>query len=444
MVRMSKTEMQTLFYQNAANGIIQYLKQELRLSPQQHYAIQVPFNGPRVLTLHLTINPRYANKIMGMATELSMAVGLDREYSVRIDRGRGGALAIEIPKPKIIWYDVSVTNFKPRRGMRAVIGIDNDKRVTTIDFEQPLTSHALIAGSTGSGKTNAQKLFVYDLAWQNEPDQVSFVLIDTRKRGVNWRPFAHLPHLAHPIITDETVALKVLTWGSAEIDRRSTSGQQRPRTFFFVDEAQALLERDEFIKPIADIAAVGREVGLHLILSTQDPNKKQLGDVAIKRNLGIRLVGRVHDPTAAYVATGQQKTGAEKLIGSGDMFLVQPGDMRRVATAHITDKDTRHLPRAEMTHHLDLDEYEDPAHVVDQADNQRKVRADPLDPAQFAYALAYPETSQRSMNERFSIGFPKIKRVQKLACDVLRELEKLGFCVCNGATAATDDDDWGA
>ena len=86
---------------------------------------------------------------------------------------------------------------------------------------------------------------------------------------------------------------------------------------------------------------------------------------------------------------------------------------------------------------LDLDEYEDLDHVLDQADNattSAASKAAPLDPAQVAWALAHPDDSQRAMYERFRVGFPKIRRVQGFAREVLTELQQLGFAVCNGAT----------
>jgi S-DNA-T family DNA segregation ATPase FtsK/SpoIIIE len=189
-----------------------------------------------------------------------------------------------------------------------------------------LTPHALIAGTTGSGKTNVQRLIVYDLALQNAPADVQFLLIDTRKRGSGWAPFAGLPHLAHPIITDDVTAARALGWATAEIDRRAAERRNTPRVFIGIDEAQALLEQEALIRPIVDIAGTGREFGVHLIAATQNPTAKQLGDITLKRNLSARLVGKVDGATAAHVATGQEGTEAHKLTGAGDMLLVTPDE----------------------------------------------------------------------------------------------------------------------
>ncbi|MEJ2557183.1 MAG: FtsK/SpoIIIE domain-containing protein [Anaerolineae bacterium] len=430
-----------IFYRQTAVAIAHYWQQELNISPNVHYRIREAINGPRLIVLHVIVNPRYATKIMAMSEALSMAAGLDKEQTIRIARGRSGALSVEIPKPGGIgengvptglWYNVSITALPRRVGLRATVGLDTEHRPTLVDFSDPLTPHALIAGCTGSGKTNCQRLVVYDLASQNAPNHVQFLLIDTKKRGIGWRPFERLPHLLHSIITDDLTALKALGWAVAEIDRRAKSGQTRPRVFVGIDEAQALLEQRDFIKPIGDLAGVGREFGIHLLAALQDPTKDNLGDTTIKRNLTVRLVGKTDSPDAAKVAAGIGGTGAERLIGAGDFLLVQPDGVRRLTTALLTRKDVARLPTAERVGYLDLAEYEDIDHVLSQADNQSK--ADPLEPAHVAYALVYPEASQRELNREFSIGFPKIRRVQAFAQDVLAELEKLGFSICNGAT----------
>jgi DNA segregation ATPase FtsK/SpoIIIE-like protein len=433
----------TDFYQRTASAIADYLWQEIKIHPRRgDYRIAAATSGPRVLCLSILINPRYAPRVISLSEQLSMAAGLDPSESVRIARGRRGSLMVEIPKPPAMWYNVPVTAQPPRRGLMASLGLDGEHRPALVDFANPLTPHCLVAGTAGSGKTNVQRVLIYDLARQNSPDAVRFLLVDTRKRGSAWLPFARLPHLAHALITEETEALRMLAWAVAEIDRRATSGRRRPRVFIGIDEAQALLDRAEFVKPVADLAAVGREFGIHVLLALQNPTATHLGDTSIKRNLTTRLVGRVDSAQAANVAAGVKGSGAELLTGAGDMLLVVPAGIKRMTAALLTDTDTDRLPHAEEVGRLDLDEYEDLDHVLDQADNAAAsaaseadaMRSIGLDPAQVAWALAHPDDSQRAMYERFRVGFPKIRRVQGFAREVLAELQRLGFVVCNGAT----------
>lgn len=413
-----------IFYKTTATAIATYLVQELNIRPGVHWKIRNATSGPRVLTLSILLNPRFASKVVAMSEALSMAAGLDKDMSIRIGRGNRGTLCLEIPKPQSLWYNVHLSHLPRRRGLLASVGLDNEHRPTAVDFAQALTPHCLIAGTTGSGKTNVARLFIYNLASQNEPDKVSFVLIDTRKRGMAWRDFDSIPHLGHPIVTDDQTALRALAWTVAEIDRRATSGRTQPALFVGIDETQDLLDREEFVKVIGDIAATGREFGVHLLAAMQNPTAKQLGDASIKRNLTTRLVGRVDSATAAVVCTGQAESGAEKLTGAGDMLLVHPMGVKRLTAALLTGKDVEKLPRAEGVKSLDLDQYEDVDHVLDQADNEGKPRADDLDPRHVAVALV-AERGITWLAQRLSIGSAKARRVLEFANALRDELKAM-------------------
>jgi len=421
------------YIRQTAIAIADYVTQELDVRPDRDYRFCALQDGPRVFTLVIRINPRYARGIIGMAEPLSMAARLDKGASIRIGRGRRGTLALEVPKPKTLWFNIGVANLPRQRGLLAYAGLDNDRRPARVNFADPLTPHTLVAGATGCGKTNVVRVLVYNLAMGNEPDKARFVLIDTKKKGKCWSDFAHLPHLAHPVITDDCTALRALSWACAEIDRRSGNGQGNPHVFVGIDEAQDLLDRPEFVKAIGDIAATGREFGIHLLAACQNPTADQLGDASIKRNLTTRLVGRVDSPTAAYVCTGQKGSGAETLCGAGDMLLVDPSGTMRLTAAFLTGKDIDRLPRIESVSILDLGEYEDVDHVLDQADNKSGRPSEPLEMKHLALALKIPDISQRELYRQFSIGFARAKRVLESAAELRAELHAIGCrVICEG------------
>lgn len=413
------------FYRRTANAIAAYLWQELKIRPGLDYQLRTAISGPRVLTLALLINPRYATKITAMAEPLSMAVGLDREQTIRIGRGHRGTLILETPKPRQLWYNVPLSALPRRSGVRATLGLDTEHRPAWLDFSDPITAHCLVAGATGSGKTNAQRLLFHNLVIQNEPDELAVILIDTRKKGMGWRPFARLPHLAHPVITEEDEARRFLTWATAEIDRRAAAGRVRPRLFIGIDETQALLENEEMVKPISDLAAVGREFEIHLVTATQNPTAAVLGDVSIKRNM-VRLVGRVDSGDAARAAAGLGGTGAETLTGAGDMLLVLPGLTRRLTTALLTEGDIERLPRTEKTPRLDLGQYEDIERVSNVVSMGGR-RPDPLEAEHVYHALLEPDISLNELYRRFSIGRNKAKSVKAFAGSLLELMEGDGY-----------------
>jgi len=413
-------------YQQVAGSIADYLFQELGLHPQRgDYRVVSATSGPRVLTLATIINPRHTPKVRALAEQLSMATGLDRSSQIRVARGNRGTLVFEVPKPKALWYDVPIRALPRRRGLKSSVGIDGQHRPAQVNFADPLTPHCLIAGTTGSGKTNTERLFILNLAKQNTPDDVRLLLLDTCKRGMGWRPLAHLSHLAHPIVTDDAEALQTLSWVLAEMDRRAMEGRSHPHLFVGIDEAQALLDRDEFVRPISRLAAVGREFGIHLLLATQNPTADQLGDTGIKRNLTTRLVGKVDSAQAATVAAGIKESGAELLTGPGDQLLVQPTGVTRLTVALVTDQDTSTLPTAETVRHLDLGEFDDIDHVLNQTvDVDQTVdtsQAAPLEPAHVALALATGRGIGYLKTE-LKIGSARATRLKEFATAVLMSL----------------------
>lgn len=407
------------FYRQVSSGITKYLYQEISLVLGRHYLVERVTSGPRVLTLHVRINPRYASRIMAMASAMSMAAGLDGTTTIRVQRGRRGALSLEIPKPKTLWFNLGVDYFPLQRGLVANVGLDTAHEPATVNFANPLTPHGLIAGATGSGKTNTARVLVHYLARQNEPGEVGFLLLDVGKQGKAWQGFGHLPHLLHPPIDSEDVALRALTWLCAERARRIERRQVKPEIFTVIDEAQDLLEKEPFVKAVTDPVTKGRESGIHCLLLTQKPTVEQLGDTVIKGNLLLRLIGKVDSGIAASTATGQKQSGAELLTSAGDMLRIGPEGIARFTAFLLTDKDLARLPKAETVRHLDLDPYEDVDHVVEEPASRQ---AEPLELAPVIYALLNRGVSQRAVYDQFHIGFPKIKRVLALAQALRAEL----------------------
>lgn len=428
------------FYVQSVGGIVDYLAQELKLDPRpplQNYQFQPTINGRRYFTLRLRVNPTPARRIMTMGEALSMAAGLDKEVSVRVVRGRQGLLLLEIPKPKDFWQPLRLSELPSwyRRGVFAPLGADSENRACGIDFKRPDTPHVLIAGATGSGKSNAARLVVYDLATQNPPEAVQLLLIDAKKMGAAFGDFRHLPHLLHPLITEDDGARQALAWCVAEMDRRAQQRRRAPRIFVLIDEAQELLTRAHYSGLLADLTAVGREWGIHIGLVVQNPTADNIGDTSIKRNVQARLVGSVDSAEAARAATGQGGTGAEKVLTStGDMLLVQPGEVRRLITALLTHRDLVSLPRRTngQVPQLPLADYQDADHVRAVAEKTVTVGRTPdsLEPEQVYAALVEPEISQNELYRRFQVGRTKQRAIKQFAAAILRLMAADGLKLC--------------
>ncbi len=173
--------------------------------------------------------------------------------------------------------------------------------------------HVLVAGTTGSGKSELLRTLVTSLAAHNRPEHLSFVLIDY-KGGSAFAECADLPH-ASGVVTDldEHLAARALTSMRAELTRRerllalagvanfldyqsSSRAADHPlaRLVVVIDEFRALAEEvPAFVDGIVRVAALGRSLGVHVVLATQRPSGVVTGD--IKANVNLRIALRVRD-----------------------------------------------------------------------------------------------------------------------------------------------------
>ncbi|MEM7028007.1 MAG: FtsK/SpoIIIE domain-containing protein [Chloroflexota bacterium] len=363
------------FYNQTMMGLSQFMADELKLVPHRSgigqpsravYQIQQAKDTPRTISVQLVINPRYLDTLRSHREALSMAAKLDGDQSIRITRGYAGRLTLEIPKPETLWFNIGIADLPQGQGLKTAVGLDQTSQPTLVNFGYDLTPHALIAGTTGSGKTNLEQLLVHNLTQYNTPEDVQIILVDVEKRGKRWNAFNRLAHLAHPVVIEEEEAQQILTWAVAEVDKRRKQHRSSPRLFLFIDEMQQLVKLDGVIDPIVRIAQMGREYGVHFIGAVQDPTKDNLGHTDIQRNIPLRLVGRVTNATAAYIATAQKQSGADQLVGAGDFLVLQPGQMiQRVAIALLQSRDIGKLPRLEQINRLDFAGLDDTDHVLD-------------------------------------------------------------------------------
>ncbi len=171
--------------------------------------------------------------------------------------------------------------------------------------------HALVSGTTGSGKSELLQSMIASLSLANRPDEMTFVLIDY-KGGSAFRQCARLPHTLG-VVTDLDAHLtaRALSSLGAELRRRerllaeagavsltdyqaNSNGPTIARLILVVDEFRLLVEElPEFVQALVRIAAIGRSLGVHLILATQRPGGVVSADM--RANVGLRISLRVQD-----------------------------------------------------------------------------------------------------------------------------------------------------
>jgi len=386
------------------------------------YRVEDKARGPQVFTFRLWLaDPADLNKALSLSEQLALTMSVS---SVRVARHLG-LVDVEVALPHSFHRPLPVRALHRKGKTWVALGQTATGTPVHVNLSGNRTSHALVSGMTGSGKTLTQQLIAWTLATDNNPRAVNLLLVDG-KGGTAWWGFERAASLAHPIIGDPSEAVAALIWCVTELDRRKTDKQRLPRLFVIVDEVRELLDvgGDPVAEAIRRIAALGRELGIHIIVATQHALTDAVGGSIAKANFPLRLTGSVVDANAAYIATGVKNSGAESLQGNGDFLLTVAGQVHRLQIAIIGNRELGRLPRVETTPHLDFGDY-DPVRVLDVTG---RPKAYDLEPDHLAIALA----TNRGINwlqSALGIGGRKATRVRRFAQAMQAKLDEMGYSV---------------
>lgn len=219
--------------------------------------------------------------------------------------------------------------------------------------------HALVAGTTGSGKSAFLNAMLCSLLFRASPSEVKLILVDPKR--VEFTAYNGIPHLLAPVIVDVEKILSALKWAVSEMDRRykifaergvrniegynELSGfQALPYIVIVIDELADLMmfAPVEVEDAIARLAQMARAVGIHLIIATQRPSVNVITGL-IKANIPCRIAFNVSSQIDSRVILDSQ--GAEKLLGRGDMLYVPPDQAKatRIQGAWVSEKEIKKL-----------------------------------------------------------------------------------------------------
>jgi len=254
--------------------------------------------------------------------------------------------------------------------------------------------HVLVAGTTGAGKSVAMLNMLLPLCWNTSPADLRIVLIDMKNTDLV--PLRRLPH-ADVLATTINDAVKVLETIVVELERRQARQINMPRLMVVIDEYADLTTDADCMRLVGSLARKGRSANINLLVATQHPTGKALGDSTIKNNFAARCVGLVADASAASCAAGRPGTHAELLPGKGAFLYVTGLDCIRYQS------------------YL-LDEITSESLITRIGRKWRGARVEPLAPVQNkkASALVY-ETSEPVLNHREPVLEPRREPLFPLA-----------------------------
>lgn len=220
------------------------------------------------------------------------------------------------------------------------VGLGESRRQIDFGFDPP---HALIAGTTDSGKTETVKSILTGLATEFTPGDLEMVIIDPHR---DYDDFRNVAHLATPIARTNEEIEQTILWVAQELaHRRDNNERDAKRTVVVVEEAENTLFGDR-LAVIQRVGAEARKFRMNLIVSTQKPQQKNLPDLVDKLN--NRWVGLVDNAHTSALLTGQSGLQCHKLTGKGDFVHVAGATQERLQVALATDEDFARLPRAEI------------------------------------------------------------------------------------------------
>ncbi|EAK8931121.1 DNA translocase FtsK [Listeria monocytogenes] len=226
--------------------------------------------------------------------------------------------------------------------LTAALGLDISGTPIITDLQK--MPHGLIAGATGSGKSVCINSLLVSLLYKATPDQLKLLLIDPKM--VELAPYNRIPHLVSPVITDAKAATVALKWAVEEMERRyqlfshtgvrnmekyneyashpDHTGEKLPYILIVIDELADLMmvAPNDVEESISRIAQKARACGIHMIVATQRPSVDVITGL-IKANIPTRVSFSVSSQIDSR--TILDASGAEKLLGKGDMLFLPSG-----------------------------------------------------------------------------------------------------------------------
>ncbi|MFO7931735.1 MAG: DNA translocase FtsK 4TM domain-containing protein [Desulfosalsimonas sp.] len=379
------------------------------------------------------------NKIVNLSDDLALAL---KALSVRIIAPIPGkaVIGIEIPNKKrevVGFKDIVGSSVYRKSASRLTIALGKDIVGYPVVADLQTMPHLLIAGATGTGKSVALNTMITSILYKATPEEVKLIMIDPKR--IELSNYDGIPHLIAPVVTEMKKATNALFWAVREMERRYRLLSEKrvrnieqynakiskekvpddlpppeklPYVVVIVDELADLMmvsSRDVEVS-LTRLAQMARAAGIHLILATQRPSVDVLTGL-IKANFPTRLSFQVSSKIDSRTII--DTSGAETLLGNGDMLFLPPGTARlqRIHGAFVSEEEVTKVIeflKAQKAPEYDHEVVEAPA-----ADKEDKSREDYDERYDEAVALV-TKTGQASISmvqRHLRIGYNRAARM---------------------------------
>ena len=283
-------------------------------------------------------------KISGLSDDLALALAA---RAIRIQAPVPGKsyVGIEVPNPSTSLVSLRDVMEAPAfRRIKTSLGLGLGQNVSGESIVADLATmpHLLIAGTTGSGKSVCVNGIIACLLLTNSPADLKLVMIDPKR--VELTGYNGIPHLAAPVVVEMDRVISTLQWALREMDRRYQTfselgvrhieeynkrilrrqdGEKMPYVVIIIDELADLmmLAPEDTERAVTRLAQMARATGIHMVIATQRPSVDVVTGL-IKANFPARIAFAVASGTDSRVIL--DSTGAERLLGQGDMLFQKP------------------------------------------------------------------------------------------------------------------------
>lgn len=384
------------------------------------------------------------NKIRSLQDNIALRLAAK---SVRIVAPIPGkkAVGIEIPNKKravVSFRECIEENRTEWKKMQIPVVLGKDIEGTTQIMDLAKTPHLLIAGATGAGKSVCVNSMILSILYKRSPSDVKLILIDPKI--VELSLYNGIGHLLTPVITEPKAAMQALNYCICEMERRYAvlkgmgcreivgynqkikeqhiATEKLPYIIIVIDEFADLMATagKQMEAAIARLAAKSRAVGIHLVLATQRPSVDVITGL-IKANIPSRIAFMVASRTDSNIII--DKTGAEKLLGKGDMLYSSASDPFpiRIQGTLVSDKEVENVVDAVKDCWGEPD-YIDDEIFIDDDENEDSEQAslfndgadDPLYEKALDIVIQAGKASASYIQRKLSIGYNRAARLVEL------------------------------
>ena len=298
-----------------------------------HAELQSVEVGPMTVAFVVRLR-RPSRKDIQTLLSLDKALGQALQMSnVTIQDSQRG-IEILLPSP-IVQTPRAGSLIKASKGLRIAIGVDSLWRPVHVNLGAPGSSHMLLIGPSGHGKSEALRTALHALAYCNSPDRLHFLIL--AKKVKTWRAFEPAVHNLG-LILEAKEQEQALQWLRRVMDKRAQAGSYKREIFCIVDDLHNLAKGADIVGHLGEIASLGRECGIHLLLSTQTSGKAGGLSQELEQNITTRLLFGAGDAAAGARYAGSGGLQVEKIgLHPGDCLLLLDGSPCRIATGLGSD-----------------------------------------------------------------------------------------------------------